>query len=97
MYLILLIGVIALLFPEPGIAAMCATLDAQNALIVNTTPIGECTGLVVLAIEDWPGASVWALPTTDEMMSVWLAGFSVPMVLFLISWAIGRIVHTFRS
>lgn len=96
MYLILLIGVIAL-FPESGIAAMCASVDAQNALIVNTTPVGECTGLVVLAIEDWPGASVWAMPSTDQMMSVWLAGFSVPMVLFLISWAIGRIVHIFRS
>ncbi len=76
---------------------MCATVDAQNVLIVNTTPIGECVGLVVLSYEDWPGASVWAMPTADQMMSVWLAGFSVPMVLFLISWAIGRIIHIFRS
>lgn len=76
---------------------MCATVDAQSALIVNTTPVGECTGLVVLSVEDWPGTSVWAMPTPDDMMTVWFAGFSVPMVLFLISWAIGRIVHVFRG
>lgn len=95
MYLILLIGVIAL-FPESGIAAMCATVDAQNALIVNTTPIGECTGLVVLAIEDWPGASVWTLPTNEEIALVWFAGFSVPITLYLIAWSLGQILSMFR-
>lgn len=95
MYLILLIGVIALM-PESVFAAMCATVDAQNALIVNTTPISECAGLVVLSYEDWPGSSVWAMPTPGEMMSVWMAGFTVPMTLFLISWAIGMVVNSFR-
>lgn len=95
MFKILLIGVIAMI-PLSGIAAMCATVDAQNAVIVNTTPIGECAGLVVMNINDWPGASVWAMPTTDEMMLVWMAGFTVPMTLFLISWAIGMVVNFFR-
>ena len=95
MYLILLIGVIAFL-PSSGWAAMCATIDVQNTLIVNTTPIGECAGLVVLSIEDWPGASVWALPTNEQIALVWFAGFSIPITLFLISWSLGAILSMLR-
>lgn len=76
---------------------MCASVGADNVLVVNTVPVSECMGLIVLESTDWIGASVWAVPTVDDVLLIWSSAFLVPTTLFLISWSVGRVVHFFRG
>lgn len=97
---ILLIGVLIQLFPLSLWAASCATVDTSlgiNAVAVTTTPVGECTGFVILSSEEWGGASIWLMPTVDDVSVVWASAFILPMSLFLFSWAVGRLVKFFRG
>ncbi|HQA25361.1 MAG TPA: hypothetical protein PK893_04275 [Candidatus Competibacteraceae bacterium] len=93
---IFLIGVIAL-FPLLGSAAVCATVDgATSALIIVSTPVGECTGYVVLDVLDWPGASVWAMPTVEELSGYFFAGFSIPLSIFLFAWGVFALINVVK-
>lgn len=93
-----LAGVLLQLLPFSVQAALCATVDSvTNTVMVTTTPVGECTSLILLDSSDWVGTSVWSLPTPGDIALVWGAGFILPVTLFLIAWAIGRVVHFFES
>ena len=91
----LLIGLFFFVFSSPVFSAVCAT-DSGGALIISATPIGECSGYVILDSTDWLGSSVWAIPTVTDVALVWSSAFILPLTLFLTAWAIGRIVNLFR-
>lgn len=82
--------------PLPSWAAVCATIDSGNVVVANLTPAGDCTSLIILDSSDWVGTSVWAIPTVSDIALVWSSAFILPVTLFLITWAIGRIVNLFR-
>lgn len=43
--------------------AFCANVDTTNAVIVNTTPPDQCTGLILLSVSDWQSqqSPLWQL------------------------------------
>lgn len=83
-------------FPALVHAAQCATVDsATSAVYVVTTPVSECSALVLLDVTDWVGSSIWSLPTSEDVFLAWGVGFTLPVTLFLVAWAVGRVVHFF--
>ncbi len=74
--------------------AICASVDPVTSAITATgTPVGECMSLVVLEPHEWVVYSIWTMPTAEEIASAWSAGFTIPMICFVIAWGIGRLVN----
>lgn len=92
----ILAGLLFMIISYSSYAASCASLGQDNTIILNSVPVGECTGYVILTAGDWVGSSVWALPSIDEITLVWSAAFILPTTLFLIAWAIGRVLNLFK-
>lgn len=92
----LLIGLFFFVLSSPAFSAVCATAGEGGALILSATPVGECSGYVILDSTDWLGSSVWTIPTVEDIALVWSSAFVLPVTLYLITWAIGRIVNLFR-
>lgn len=78
--------------------AICASVDSVTGYLkILPTPVGECSSYVILDHLDWLGSSIWALPSLDDAALVWSVGFSLPMTLFLIAWAAGRVISLFDN
>lgn len=74
--------------------AICASIDsATNAVVAVGTPVGECTALIVLEPHEWVAYSIWAMPSQEQMLAAWSAGFMFPMICFVIAWGVGRLIH----
>ena len=90
-----LVGISASIFPSFVQAAKCASVRGNNDIYINSQPINECTGLIILEPTEWVSASIWQFPSNEEIGNAWAAGFLIPMSLFLFAWGVGRIVHFF--
>lgn len=93
---LLSIGFLLFLISSPVYPAVCATADANSALILSHVPIGDCAGYVILDSSDWLGSSVWAIPSLSDIALVWSTSFILPTSLYLIAWSIGRVVNFFK-
>lgn len=77
--------------------AICVSVDPVSNYLVSTgMPVGGCASLVVLEPHEWVAYSVWSIPPVEELYSYWWGGFSIPLICFVISWGIGRLVHFVR-
>lgn len=94
--IIYLFLVISLFSSELSNAAVCASVGVDDTLVVNTTPVGECDTLVIMSASEWPGQSIYAIPSVQDAVDLWMVGFTVPMGLFLFSWGVGSVVRMWR-
>lgn len=95
----MLILVIGLFFFSPAcFSAVCVHVDTAGYLVPSLDPMAECTGFALLDSSEWLlSGAMWTLPSYNDLAYVWLAGFSIPVTLFLISWCIGSLLSFFRS
>lgn len=76
-------------------SALCVQVD--NGFVVSTAvPIDQCTSYVLLESSEWGGSSVWAIPPVSDVAAIWSFAFSLPMIVFLMAWAIGVILKMFK-
>lgn len=85
-----------LLYSQSALSAICASVDAGGFIKAAPAAIGDCTSLVLMDSADWPGASIWTFPSNEELGSIFFVGFTLPITCYLIAWAIGLIVRTFK-
>ena len=76
--------------------ALCAYLDNSNHVIANTTPLQDCTGLIIIdSVEytDYPTLStIFNQPLAGDLGQMWLIGFSLPIIIYLSAWAFGEVI-----
>ncbi|MDS4071393.1 MAG: hypothetical protein RKO24_17410 [Candidatus Competibacter sp.] len=93
---VFLVFLLSLTIPVPSNAAMCASVGVGDVLVVNATPVGQCETLIIMSASEWPGQSVYAVPTVQEAVEFWTVGFAVPMGIFLFSWGMGSVIRMWR-
>ena len=76
--------------------AYCAGVDGSGFVQLNTTPVAECSTLILLDASEWGGASVWVIPTAGELETAYAAGLLIPLTLYLVAYAAGSLISFFR-
>lgn len=95
---ILAMGLTLFFMSSVALSAVCVHVDASGYLVPSVAPMAECTGFALLDSSEWLlSGAMWTLPSYNDLAYVWLAGFSIPVTLFLISWCIGSLLSFFRS
>lgn len=78
-------------------AASCAVVDAVGAVTVTATPVAECTGFVLLDAGEYSEmptlSSLFAVPLASDLQSMWMAGFSLPLIVYLVAWAYQTVIN----
>jgi len=75
--------------------AACVALNAQNLLEVIVTPVGDCTSYVILDAAEYWQRSIFDIPDGTTLAGFFSAGFTLPMAVGLIAWAVGKLVNSF--
>lgn len=72
----------------------------SGALVADSTPIASCTGYVMMDIteySDYPTlSSIFAVPLASDLQSMWMIGFSLPVIFYLTAWAYQTVISFFR-
>lgn len=77
-------------------SSACASVLIDGTVVVNTIPINQCTGYVIVDSADYGGSTIWQVPEIADLSAIWALAFSLPMSIFLISWSIGSVVRMFK-
>lgn len=60
-------------------------------------PPESCTDYILLDASEYTGglvlADLFAIPPSAELTSAWVAGFSLPLIIYLAAWALGVVVN----
>lgn len=72
-------------------AEVCATVDTNGFVIANLTPVEECTAYVLQEAGSWAG--LWQMPDSSTLGKAWFAGFSLPMTVGMMAWAVSKLVN----
>lgn len=82
--------------------ATCVVVDAiTNALIATSTAVDSCTTYVVMDASTYHSqptlAEVFAMPVAGDMQSMWMLGFGLPVICYLVSWAYQTVIAMFND
>ena len=77
--------------------SVCAQIDANNYLVLNATPVDQCTGYVVMSASDWATTSFTNIPASGDLAAAWGAGFILPLVIYLIAHSVASVVNVFKT
>ncbi|MFT3847863.1 MAG: hypothetical protein QM739_04055 [Propionivibrio sp.] len=76
--------------------ATCAVLNASGALELTSDPVSACAGYVLLDASEYTlqttMAGLVAMPDASDVGAVFAIGFSIPITLALIGWAVGSVL-----
>jgi len=75
--------------------ALCVQV-VNNALSVVGDWTSACQGYAIMNSEEYAStptlAALFAMPEEDSIRTAFMAGLSLPLVLWLVSWAFGLVV-----
>lgn len=73
--------------------AACAEVDVAGRLVYSTAPASQCTGYIVLDPAEYPSlANIYNMPASADLGTAWMLGFSLPVIVYLVSWAFGHVI-----
>lgn len=75
--------------------ASCISIQSNGRISFLSVPVSECQSFILLEAGDWPGATVWVMPTPAEAAAAWSAGFAIPVVVFVIAAACRQLIKMF--
>jgi hypothetical protein len=77
--------------------------SAVQVAAVQPANIADCPGFVALSAVEWVQVSVvpafsqvFSVPLVAELTQAWFIGFTVPMTLALVAWAVGLVTNVFH-
>jgi len=77
--------------------AVCVEFDLAGVPVLSAFPVGSCPGFILLDATEYTGGIVlsdlFAIPLSVELSSAWVAGFTLPLVVYLSAWALGVVVN----
>ena len=76
--------------------AQCFYTNSNGRMILDQVPIDQCVDYIVLEaseFSDYPTLSaIFNQPISSDLATMWSLGFSLPMIVYLSSWAFGQVV-----
>jgi len=72
----------------------------DSALIHTGETVDACTAFIVLQGGDWGGVTlqdIFQIPVAADIASAWMAGFALPMIVYLSAWAYGYVINWFND
>lgn len=80
--------------------ALCVVLDG-TALQVVGEYTEACAGYALMTAQEYAStptlASLFATPEPEQVQQAFMAGFSLPLILWLVAWGCGSVVNFFNS
>lgn len=80
--------------------AICVAVDG-TALRVVGEYTADCAGYALMSAQEYASvptlATLFALPDPDSVQAAFMAGLSLPVILWLTSWGLGAIVNFINS
>lgn len=75
----------------------CIQIDNIGRVSFTGEPIDQCSGFVLfdgLDYSDYPTlTAIFNVPIQEDLQSLWLLGFSLPLVIYLTSWAFNQVIN----
>ena len=75
--------------------ARCVNVSNNGTLRISSTPVENCQSFIILNAVEWPSLSIWTMPSAAEAAAAWGAGFTIPVVVFVIAAACRQIIKMF--
>ncbi len=81
--------------------ATCVIVDpVTGALQATSTPLDSCTSYVLLdasTYTDLPTLTqIFSVPVASDLQSMWMTGFSIPVIVYLSAWAYQSVISFFQ-
>ena len=80
--------------------ASCININPDGTLYQTGEAMADCSGYVLLdAVEytDLPTLqSIFAMPVAEDVAKLWVTGFSLPLVVYLVAWGFGVVINWFK-
>lgn len=80
--------------------ALCVVPDGSTLAIVGEYT-ADCAGYALMTAQEYAAtptlAALFAVPDSATVQSAWMAGFSLPVILWLVAWGFGVVINMFRS
>lgn len=96
----ILAALVVALLSQCAEAATCVTQDAFGNLQATSDPLSECTGWALMDVTEYTEVptlhQIFAMPELEDAGAIWLAGFSLPMIVYLVAWGFGVVVNFFK-
>jgi hypothetical protein len=92
---------ITLAAPLSASAATCAKTNVDGFVYLSAESLAECSGHVLMDSAEYSQVptlqALFAWPDSGQLASAWLAGFTIPMICYLVAWGFGTVVNFFNS
>lgn len=80
--------------------ALCVRVVSDTLQVVGDWT-SACQGYALMNSEEYAAtptlAALFAMPDADTIRTVFIAGFSLPLILWLTAWGFGTVVNWFNS
>jgi len=81
-------------------AATCAITNADGFIYLTADPLAECSGHVLMDSTEYSQVptlqALFAMPDSGQLAAAWAAGFTIPMICYLVAWGFGVAVNFFK-
>lgn len=74
--------------------AVCLVVDATGYFKADPAPPadqGQCAYVLMSGTETAGMTNLFSIPTTAELQTVWMLGFSMPIILYLWAFLVGKV------
>ncbi len=72
-------------------------VNILGVLTVTSDPIETCPGWVLLDAATYTAqptlTDIFAMPVSTDLAEMWAVGFSLPLTMYLVAWALGVVVN----
>ncbi|POZ53303.1 hypothetical protein [Methylovulum psychrotolerans] len=72
----------------------------QEFLAVSAKSLEDCTGFVLLSAQEYSSlptlTDIFAMPLESDLQQMFMTGFGLPMIAYLVSWAYGTLINWFK-
>lgn len=81
--------------------ALCITVSGNTFTVEGEFDPDTCTGYTLLDVTEYQEVpsitDLFATPEAVEIVGAWTAGFSLPVILFLVAWGYQSVIGFFNS
>jgi len=75
-----------------------------QGLVISSTPLDECTGVILLSADDYAKlmsgptlTDIFTMPVAEDLQQMWMLGFSLPIIAYLTAWSYGVVINWFNE
>jgi hypothetical protein len=92
--------VVIYLLASPTYASQCVetvNYSGYQIVVVSSDTLQDCTTGIVLDPTEYASwlntSNIWTIPNVETLRDIWMIGFSIPMILWLVTWAYALVIN----